>query len=224
VTKRTSKEYRAKQDSMRLVVYIRAAGFDPTPFDHRSFQSYRACLQRQYDSLRASMDRESGQRARLAGRKLVRLYTLKGAAGDVVPNELPFAVQSSRRGEGRHSGRPSNDLDMPSPALAVATSSPTEREIANCRRKLRHFDYLSALFHLIRLGDPGLHAYPCELCDGIHVGHHPDRVKLRDLKEELVSIEARIAALEVERRQFEERRNLLFALHEQLLKDTSSLI
>jgi hypothetical protein len=222
VAKRMSKEYRAKRDAMRLVAYIRAVGFDPSPFDHGSFQSYRACLQKQYDTLRASMDRESGQRARLAGRKLVRLHTLKGAAGDVVPNELPFTVRSSRRGEGRHNSLPSNERDVPSPVLAVATANPSGREIANCRRKLRHVDYLSALFHLIRLGDPGLHAYPCELCDGIHVGHHPDRVKSRDLKEELISIEARIAALEVERRQLEERRTSLSA-HEKRLKDTWSL-
>jgi two-component sensor histidine kinase len=45
-------------------------------------------------------------------------------------------------------------------------------------------------------------------------------VKLRDAKEELASIEARIEALAVEHRKLEDRRTLLFALLDQLLEDT----
>jgi hypothetical protein len=205
---------------MRLVVYIRAAGFDPTPFDHPTFQSYRACLQQQYVTLRAGMDKESGRQARLAGRKLVRLHTLKRAAGDALPDQIPSAVRSNRRDAGCHSGRPSVHLSVPSPVLSSATSSPsrpTDRETVNCRRKLRHVNYLSALFHLARLGDVGLHAYPCELCDGIHVGHHPDRVRLRDLEQEVASITARLEVLATERDQLETRRALLSARREQLL-------
>jgi hypothetical protein len=218
VAKRAGQE----REAMRFVAYIRAAGFDPMPCDHQSYHSYRACLQRQYGTIRAGMDQESGRQARLAGRRLVRLSTLKGAAGDIVPNELPSVVQSNPMCEVRRS--PSTNSKIPATSLSSVTTTlpgnPTKKDLANCRRKLRHVDYLSALFHLIRLGDLGLHAYPCELCDGIHVGHHPDRVKLRDAKEELASIEARIEALAVEHRKLEDRRTLLFALLDQLLEDT----
>ena len=73
------------EEAMRLVAYIRTAGVEPIPFNHRDLQAYRADLQRQYQTLRSSMDEEAGRQARLAGRALVRLKTLDGAAGDVVP-------------------------------------------------------------------------------------------------------------------------------------------
>jgi hypothetical protein len=72
-----------------LLRYIRTAGSEPFPFNHRSFETYRADLQRQYCAIRSGMDKEGGRRVRLAGRELVRLKTLQGAAGDLVPTTLP---------------------------------------------------------------------------------------------------------------------------------------
>ena len=46
------------------------------------------------------------------------------------------------------------------------------RERRNCKRKLRHRHYLSALLHARRLRqDEDLIIYPCSLCSHLHVGH-----------------------------------------------------
>ena len=46
------------------------------------------------------------------------------------------------------------------------------RERRNCKRKLRHRHYLSALLHACRLRqDEDLIIYPCSLCSHLHVGH-----------------------------------------------------
>lgn len=72
------------------------------------------------------------------------------------------------------------------------------RDVWNCKRKLRHVEYLSALLHASRLGDPDLDVYPCPVCAGLHVGHDPDRLKRRTLAKELASIERRIAQSSLE--------------------------
>ena len=41
----------------------------------------------------------------------------------------------------------------------------------NCRRKLCHPDYLSALMHARRLNDDELIIYPCRICHHLHIGH-----------------------------------------------------
>ncbi len=41
----------------------------------------------------------------------------------------------------------------------------------NCRRKLCHPDYLSALMHARKLNDDELVIYPCRLCQHLHIGH-----------------------------------------------------
>jgi hypothetical protein len=46
------------------------------------------------------------------------------------------------------------------------------RDRRNCRRKLRHPHYLSALLHARRLRqDDNLGIYPCPICRRLHVGH-----------------------------------------------------
>ena len=41
----------------------------------------------------------------------------------------------------------------------------------NCRRKLCHPHYLSALLHARRLQDDTLIIYPCRFCHNLHIGH-----------------------------------------------------
>jgi hypothetical protein len=41
----------------------------------------------------------------------------------------------------------------------------------NCRRKLCHPDYLSALIHARKLNDDELIIYPCRICHHLHIGH-----------------------------------------------------
>jgi hypothetical protein len=46
------------------------------------------------------------------------------------------------------------------------------RDRRNCRRKVRHPHYLSALLHACRLRqDADLIIYPCNVCQHLHVGH-----------------------------------------------------
>ena len=46
------------------------------------------------------------------------------------------------------------------------------RDRRNCRRKIRHPHYLSALLHACRLRqDENLIIYPCSVCQHLHVGH-----------------------------------------------------
>jgi hypothetical protein len=46
------------------------------------------------------------------------------------------------------------------------------RNRRNCRRKIRHPHYLSALLHACRLRqDENLIIYPCSVCQYLHVGH-----------------------------------------------------
>jgi hypothetical protein len=220
------KKRRARQHAMWLIAHIRGAGAQPLPFEQNGYRSYLSNLQRQYNTIRAGMDRESQRQARLAGRALVRLNTLEGVAADVMPIDLPPAVQSSRTTVARYSVHDSTSSGIPAPAPPGATaplSSPKKRDVWNCRRKLRHVDHLSALLHLVRLGDPDMHAYRCSVCFGIHVGHDPDRVSLRTLSDEVTSIEARLAALTVEHSQLQERRISLLNLRERLLNDAVEL-
>jgi hypothetical protein len=44
-----------------------------------------------------------------------------------------------------------------------------------CRRKLCHTDYLSALWQARRLAEENISIYPCNVCNGLHLGH--DRLR-----------------------------------------------
>lgn len=220
------KKNRAKWHAMWLIAHIRAAGAEPLPYEQNSCRSYLSNLQRQYNAIRDGMDKEAGRKARLAGRALVRLNTLEGVAAGVMPVDLPSAVQSSRASDSGYSVHHSSRSDIPAPSPIESTaplSGPTKRDVWNCRRKLRHVHYLSALLHLVRLGDPNMHAYPCSVCFGIHVGHGPDQARLRTLSDEVDSITARLAALAMEHSQLLEHRISLLSLRERLLNNVFEL-
>jgi hypothetical protein len=40
-----------------------------------------------------------------------------------------------------------------------------------CRRKLRHENYLSAMHHAMQLSQEDIVIYPCGICNGLHLGH-----------------------------------------------------
>lgn len=49
------------------------------------------------------------------------------------------------------------------------------REFKSCKSKLVHHDYLEAMFHAQAIEDSKhkwqeIHIYPCDYCDGIHIG------------------------------------------------------
>jgi hypothetical protein len=85
--------------------------------------------------------------------------------------------------------------------VAGPASEVSRRELSNCRRKLRHTNFLTALMHADRLGDDDLRIYPCPLCQGMHVGHDPERRarERRRIIRELRSLERLLQELERER-------------------------
>jgi hypothetical protein len=93
-------------------------------------------------------------------------------------------------------------------------SEVSRREVWNCRRKLRHTNFLTALMHARLLQDDDLRIYPCSVCQGLHVGHDPER-RARERRQiilELRSLERRLQELERERVR-------LLARHSQLVAE-----
>jgi hypothetical protein len=77
----------------------------------------------------------------------------------------------------------------------------SRRELSNCRRKLRHTNFLTALLHARLLRDEDIRIYPCPLCQGMHVGHDPEpraRERRRIIRE-LRSVERLLKELDHER-------------------------
>ena len=69
----------------------------------------------------------------------------------------------------------------------------------NCRRKLCHPDYLSALMHARRLQDDTLIIYPCRICHHLHVGHMkestPQQKKKARLERRIAEVSQQLAQL-----------------------------
>jgi hypothetical protein len=94
------------------------------------------------------------------------------------------------------------------------------KDVWNCRRKLRHRNYLSALHHARRLGHPDLNIYPCSVCDGLHVGHNSTGEsvgRLRKTRKKLRAIESRLQAIDRERQELEEQKKALLEKRRNLL-------
>jgi hypothetical protein len=74
------------------------------------------------------------------------------------------------------------------------------RDLSNCRRKLRHTNFLTALMHADRLGDDDLRIYPCSMCQGLYVGHDLERRarERRRIIRKLRSLECLLQELERE--------------------------
>jgi hypothetical protein len=80
----------------------------------------------------------------------------------------------------------------------------------NCRRKLCHPHYLSALIHARKLNDDELIIYPCPICHHLHIGHP---MKQRTPQQKKLRLERRIA--EVSRQLAQLRCNLQKLLAEE---------
>jgi len=55
----------------------------------------------------------------------------------------------------------------------------------NCRRKLCHPDYLSALLHARKLHDDNVIIYPCRFGHHLHIGHMKQRTPYQKKKQRL---------------------------------------
>jgi hypothetical protein len=90
---------------------------------------------------------------------------------------------------------------MPDAASCATESERLLRRAAcNCRRKLRHVDFLSAL-RARRLQDQYLSIYPCSICLGLDVGHRQgdEARRRRSIINELASLDQSIRELEQRR-------------------------
>jgi hypothetical protein len=195
-----------KRHAMWLTVYLRMAGVTPLPYKHQTEHLYVADLQRQLSYVRRNLGENEWHRLQHSARQLVRTSSLETVAAG-----------------GRLSGGDSKDgpqganQSKPTPSSSTAQCPvPTASEKWNCRRKLRHPDYLSALRHAGNLGEPDLRIYPCSVCLGLHIGHDPDATRLKGVERNLDDIEFRLAVLEVERKQLNRHRDLLLERQEQL--------
>lgn len=195
----------AKRHVMWLTIYLRMAGVHPLPFRHRTQHMYVAVLQRQLSLVRKNVGEEKWQQLRRDARGLVRSSSLETVATGNHPLGSPANVCRQEADESSHKTGPMSEH-----------SAPTASEKWNCRRKLKHADYLSALRHADHLADPDLRIYPCSVCLGLHVGHDPVATRLKGVGRDLADVESRLAALEVERKELERRRAILLERQEKL--------
>lgn len=208
-----------KQRALRYVVYIHALGGSPLPYAHKSYRGYAIDLQRQYDELRKQCPAEVAAAARIDGRSLIRLHSLSQAAERITPGcscagQLVVLKSEPVRGEFVAN---CSILKQQLPIFVGEDKRPSPRENRkaefNCRRKLRHEDFWSALLHIRHLGREGVTIYPCGVCGGLHVGHDREHSKKRRLaKRELDHLDERLRALEQERMKLQERKRSLIEI------------
>jgi hypothetical protein len=184
----------------RLSLYINAMGEIPSPYTGQPLPTYAEELQQQYQRLKETHGLEASRDARIAGRAAIRKDGLAKAAsefacsGGSAPDNLRGTVD-----EPKQQDSPKSRQDTFNESGSASEASP--RELSNCRRKLRHTNFLTALMHADRLDDDDLRIYPCPLCQGLHVGHDPEprARQRRRIIHELQSLERRLQELERER-------------------------
>ena len=212
----------SKRSALRFAVYIRCLGGEPLPFAHKGYRAYALALQRQYEQLRQTLDPVAAQEARRAGRLLIRQKSLLVAASN---SFLVIPPDSSTHDGQQDPG--STTMPAKSASTKINGSSATAdsegenlrkaqrlrmKDARNCRRKIRHSNYLSALQHACNLAQNDINIYPCPICDGLHLGHDPssETVKKRkQVRKKLNRIAQRLQALEREKRQLEDQRRAL---------------
>lgn len=196
----------SKRSVLRFAIYIKGLGGEPLPYAYKDYRPYAVALQSQYDELRRTLDPTVVKAARTAGRNLIRTKTLSIAASDLVPSVFAIAKPiNAQQIPGKKVSTPRTDeaQDLPASSLVqeievgnpVKTKRQNAKDIWNCRRKLRHEDFLSALQHASQLGSDGIHIYPCLICSGLHVGHDPSNEiwkKRKKTRKKLIRLERRL--------------------------------
>jgi len=187
---------------LRFCVYIRAIGGEPVPFRHGSHREWALDLQRQHERLRRGTDPEHVKAAKSSAKALIRQMGYRKAAEEVVPVQVGGAgVQSPCVHCGDYS-----HLHAPAIADAIDEAQAAERGDADrlaelqCRRKLRHANYWTAVQHALHLGRD-VRTYPCPVCEGIHCGHPPESDltrQYRRARKRLRVIDKRLVALDEE--------------------------
>jgi hypothetical protein len=169
---------------MWFALLIKTLGVEPLPFQHRDYRDYAVALQQQYQKLRGEIDPAIGVKARIAARTQMTEHTLSVAARGLIP-DIPPAPPKPDLVKNRLPVRSTPQRPAYSPArIAPAPplperTAPGRKLVRKCRRKLAHFDFLSALLHARRLashcGHHNFNIYPCQVCNGIHIGNRKVR-------------------------------------------------
>jgi hypothetical protein len=125
---------------MRLALLIKTVGTEPVLFEHTDFRSYKKDLKKQYAQLRPQLDSKTIAQAEDAVQELLCNTSLSAAAGELVPLY----------------------------PLTPERTTPNNRLRRQCRWKLVHTNFLSALHHPHQLskarGETNLRIYPCLVC------------------------------------------------------------
>jgi hypothetical protein len=184
----------------RLSLYINALGGTPIPSTGQPLPTYAEELQRQYQRLREERRPEVSRAARIVGRTAIRKHGLRAAASKLAcPGRSDLEDHRGTIDELKQ--QDSLESRQETSNVAGPASEVSRRDLLNCRRKLRHTNFLTALMHAARLDDDDLRVYPCGVCKGLHVGHDPGR-RARERRRtihELQSLERRLQELERER-------------------------
>ena len=173
---------------MWFALLIKTLGVEPVPFQHGNYRDYAVALQQQYQKLRAGLDPAVGVRARIAARTEMSKRTLSVAAQGLVP-DIPPPKPALVKNTLQVRSRPQKPVYSPAPSIPAPPrplperTAPGRKLVRKCRRKLAHFDFLSALIHARNhsrhFGDHNLNIYPCQVCKGIHIGHRKARKRIQ---------------------------------------------
>lgn len=176
--------------ALRFSLYIHALGSVPLPYQGQSLKAYTVDLQQQYERLRQELGPDKARAARIAGRTAIRERGFAHAA-TLFPISVPPIAKKSRQSSQRARTQSANS---PVQISCSAPKAAARRDLYNCRRKLRHGNFLSALLHARRLQDEDIHIYPCPLCDGLHVGHAPSTIvrRQRRITKELERVQRKL--------------------------------
>jgi rubrerythrin len=196
----------------RYLIYIRELGAEPVAYEGGKHRAYAAALEQQYARLsRAAMATDvRAAKARAVG--LIKRKGLMRAAGIADPNRISPSTAKLARVSDPAQPKMAEFQEQPAfenAAVVQGPAKPTKSEIWNCRRKIRHQNYLTAIWHASRLEGPDVQIFPCRACGYAHVGHAPDSDQVRryrKLRRRMRTIAQRIAELEREHRQLERER------------------
>jgi hypothetical protein len=150
---------RNRRLTWRLSVYVHALGGIPSPYTGQPLPTYAEELQQQYQRLREELGPEATRAARIVGRAAIRKHGLAKAASEFACSG--GSTQDGLRGtvdEPKQQDSPKSRQETSN--VAGPASEVSRRELSNCRRKLRHTNFLTALMHADRLGDDDLRIYP----------------------------------------------------------------
>jgi hypothetical protein len=188
-----NQEQTARDNAMWQVAYLKVMGVTPIALRHRSFRDYHADLQRQRAAVEISAKESDSLRKKV--RAVVAKLGLESVAGEWVPRTIASEIASR-----------------------ASEPPPSKTHVHECRRKLSHADYLAAMNHAAKIDDGAVQIYPCEVCDGLHVGHNPIRSRLDRVGRKLAKVNDQLGALDSERTRLKRWKSALLARHKDLLR------